>query len=112
MEFPVKWDLERLGHEENLTEEIKAAESLERRGYRACIVGDLASVVYGSDVVVNDVYIAAATVYYSLLSKRFLNPASQKNLKHNSDSYRLHQQRIAVQAGPDIDCGMDRSKMM
>jgi|SRR5271156_3334069 len=60
MEFPVKWDLERLGHEENLTEEIKAAETLERRGYRTCIVGDLASVVYGSDVVVSDVYIAVA----------------------------------------------------
>ena len=60
MEFPVKWNLEQLGHAENLTDEIKAAETLERRGYRACIVGDLATVVYGSDVVVSNVYIAVA----------------------------------------------------
>jgi hypothetical protein len=60
MEFPVTWDLEQLGLSENLSEEICAAEILERHGYRATIVGDLASVVYGSDVVVRDVYIAVA----------------------------------------------------
>ena len=57
MEFPVSWDLEQLGLSENLSEEIWAAEILERHGYRTCIIGDLASVVYGSDVVVSDVYI-------------------------------------------------------
>jgi hypothetical protein len=60
MEFPVKWNLEQLGRQEYLTEGIKAAETLERRGYRACIVGDLASVTYGSDVAVSNVYIAVA----------------------------------------------------
>jgi hypothetical protein len=60
MEFPVSWDLEILGLSENLSEEILAAEILERYGYRTCVVGDLASVVYGSDVVVSDVYIAVA----------------------------------------------------
>ena len=60
MEFPVSWDLEQLGLSENLSEEIRAAEILERHGYRTCIVGDLASVVYGSDVAVSDVYIAVA----------------------------------------------------
>lgn len=60
MEFPVSWDLEQLGLSENFSEEIRAAEILERHGYRICIVGDLASVVYGSDVVVSDVYIAVA----------------------------------------------------
>jgi len=43
-----------------LSEEIKAAEILEQHGYRTCVVGDLASAVYGSDVVVADVYIAVA----------------------------------------------------
>jgi len=37
-----------------------AAEVLERQGYRSCIVGDLASVVYGSDVVIGDIHIAVA----------------------------------------------------
>ena len=60
MEFPVSWDLEQLGLSENLSEEIRAAEILERHGYRTCIVGDLASVVYGSDVSISDVYIAVA----------------------------------------------------
>jgi len=60
MEFPVSWDLEQLGLSENLSEEIQAAEILERHGYRTCVVGDLASVVYGSDVAVSDVYIAVA----------------------------------------------------
>ena len=61
MEFPVSWDLQQLGLSENLSPEICAAEILERHGYRTCIVGDLASVVYGSDVVVaGDVYIAVA----------------------------------------------------
>lgn len=58
MEFPVSWDLKLLGLSENLSEEMWAAEILERHGYYTCIVGDLASVVYGSDVVVRDVYIA------------------------------------------------------
>ena len=60
MEFPVSWDLEQLGLSENLSEEIQAAEILERHGYQTCVVGDLASVVYGSDVAVSDVYIAVA----------------------------------------------------
>ena len=60
MEFPVTWGLEQLGLSEKLSEEICAAEILERHGYHTTIVGDLASVVYGSDVVVRDVYIAVA----------------------------------------------------
>ena len=58
MEFPVNWELELLGLSENLSEEIWAAEILERHRYRTYIVGDLASVAYGSDVIVRDVYIA------------------------------------------------------
>ena len=60
MEFPVTWNLEQLGRSEDLSEEIFAAEILEKHGYRASIVGDLATVVYGSDVVISDVYIAIA----------------------------------------------------
>jgi hypothetical protein len=112
MEFPVSWDLEQLGLGEHLTNEITAAETLERHQYRACIVGDLASVVYGSKVVVSDVYIVVAMVHYVLFSKRFFNTASRKNLKYNSDLDRLDHQRIAVLAGPDIGCGMHRGKMM
>jgi len=48
--------MEQLG----LLEQIRAAEILERRGYCTCIVGDLASVVYGSNVVVFNVHIAVA----------------------------------------------------
>ncbi len=58
MDFPVSWNLKQLATAEDLSEEIAAAEILDRHGYRACVVGDLASVVYGSDVVVSDVYIA------------------------------------------------------
>ena len=60
MEFPVSWNLAQLGLSESLLHEIVAAEILERHGYRTCIVGDLATVVYGSDVAISDVYIAVA----------------------------------------------------
>lgn len=61
MEFLVNWDLEEeQGRGWNLTREIAAAETIEQDGYRACVVGDLASVVYGSKVVVSNVYIAVA----------------------------------------------------
>src|SRR5271156_819496 len=59
MGFPViDWqiEIEQLG----LSEEFRAAEILEEDGYRTCIVGDVASVVYGSDVVISDLYIAIA----------------------------------------------------
>ena len=56
MDFPVDWAIEDMG----LSEELRAAEILEEDGYRTCIVGDVASVVYGSDVVVSDLYIAVA----------------------------------------------------
>lgn len=56
MDFPVDWEIEQLG----LSEEFSAAEILEEDGYRTCIVGDVASVVYGSDVIVSDLYIAVA----------------------------------------------------
>jgi hypothetical protein len=58
--FPVSWDLEQLGLSEFCSEEILAAEILERQGYRTCIVSDLASVVYGSDVAIGDIHIAVA----------------------------------------------------
>jgi hypothetical protein len=58
--FPVSWDLSQLGLSEGFLEELRAAEILEDHGYRTCIVGDVASVVYGSDVVVSDVHIAVA----------------------------------------------------
>ena len=56
MGFPVDWEIEQL----RLSEEFRAAEILEEDGYRTCIVGDVASVMYGSDVVVSDLYIAVA----------------------------------------------------
>ena len=56
MDFPVNWEIEKL----ELSGELRAAEILEEGGYRTCIVGDVASVVYGSDVVVMDLYIAVA----------------------------------------------------
>ncbi|KAI9868622.1 MAG: hypothetical protein M1813_004472 [Trichoglossum hirsutum] len=60
MDFPVSWDIEQLGLSHCLYLEFKAAEILEQHGYRACIVGDVTSVVYGSDVVISDIYIAIA----------------------------------------------------
>jgi hypothetical protein len=56
----VDWETEQLRLAEGLAEEFRAAEILEEDGYRTCIVGDLASVVYGADVVVSDLYIAVA----------------------------------------------------
>ena len=56
MDFPVDWEIEQL----ELSKEFRAAEILEEGGYRTCIVGDVASVVYGSDVVISDIYIAVA----------------------------------------------------
>jgi len=56
----VDWETEQLRLSEGLAEEFRAAEILEEDGYRTCIVGDLASVVYGADVVVSDLYIAVA----------------------------------------------------
>jgi hypothetical protein len=60
MDFPVTWNLSQLGLSEDLSEHFRAAEILEEHGYRTCIVGDVASVVYGSDVVVSDLHIAVA----------------------------------------------------
>ena len=108
MEFPVKWNLEQLGRGEHLTEEIKAAETLERCGYRVCIVGDLASVVYGSDVVVSDIYIAVAdgslrSALETLLEHgfleepqttlRFRSVVSAKDCSSGWPGYRLHGSR-------------------
>jgi hypothetical protein len=56
----VDWQTEQLTLSEGLSEEFRAAELLEEDGYRTCIVGDVASVVYGADVVVSDLYIAVA----------------------------------------------------
>lgn len=90
MEFPVSWDLEQLGLSENFSEEIRAAEILERHGYRTCVVGDLVSVVYGSDVVVSDVYIAVAdgalrSALEKLLEHGYSEEA-QSNLRFTSNT--------------------------
>jgi hypothetical protein len=60
MGFPVDWGIKQLPLYGGLSEEFRAAEILEEDGYRTCIVGDMASVAYGSDVVVSDLYIAVA----------------------------------------------------
>ena len=79
MDFPVDWDIEDMG----LSEELRAAEILEEDGYRTCIVGDVASVVYGSDVVVSDLYIAVAdnelqSALKTLLERGFLEEPQTK----------------------------------
>jgi hypothetical protein len=67
MAFPVDWEIEEL----DLSVEFRAAEILEEDRYRTCIVGDVASVVYGSDVVVSDLYITVAIANCNPLSKLF-----------------------------------------
>jgi len=79
MDFPVDWEIEQL----ELSEEFRAAEILEEDGYRTCIVGDVASVVYGSDVVVSDLYIAVAdnelqSALETLLERGFLEEPQTK----------------------------------
>jgi len=79
MSFPVDWEIEQL----RLSEEFNAAEILEENGYRTCIVGDVASVVYGSDVVISDLYIAVAdnelqSALKTLLERGFLEEPQTK----------------------------------
>jgi hypothetical protein len=79
MDFPVDWEIEQL----KLSEEFRAAEILEEDGYRTCIVGDVASVVHGSDVVVSDLYIAVAdnelqSALKTLLERGFLEEPQTK----------------------------------
>jgi hypothetical protein len=79
MAFPVDWEIEQL----RLSEEFSAAEILEEDGYRTCIVGDVASVLYGSDVVVSDLYIAVAdnelqSALKTLLERGFLEEPQKK----------------------------------
>ena len=79
MGFPVDWEIEQL----RLSEEFRAAEILEEDGYRTCIVGDVASVMYGSDVVVSDLYIAVADnelqyALKTLLERGFLEEPQTK----------------------------------
>jgi len=58
MDFPVSFDIEQRGLSECLFEEFKAAEILEQHSYRACIVGDTATVVYSSDFIIGDLFVA------------------------------------------------------
>jgi hypothetical protein len=79
MGFPVDWEIEQL----RLSEEFRAAEILEEDGYRTCIVGDVASVMYASDVVVSDLYIAVADnelqyALKTLLERGFLEEPQTK----------------------------------
>ena len=83
MDFPVDWEIEQLG----LSEEFRAAEILEEDGYRTCIVGDVASVVYGSDVVISDLYIAVAdnelrSALKTLLERGFLEEPQKETQIH------------------------------
>jgi hypothetical protein len=67
-----------------LSEEFRAAEILEEDGYRTCFVGDVASVVYGSDVVISDLYIAIAdnelqSAFKTLLERGFVEEPQTKH---------------------------------
>jgi hypothetical protein len=108
MGFPVDWEIEQL----RLSEEFSAAEILEEHGYRTCIVGDVASVVYGSDVVISDLYIAVAdnelqSALKTLLERGFLEEpqtklrftgSTSKESKSGWPGYRLRPQPPRIDA--------------
>ena len=52
--FAISYGLKGYG----LFHEFRAAEILEENGYRSCIVGDAAALVYGSDLMISDIHIA------------------------------------------------------
>jgi hypothetical protein len=110
MDFPVSFNIEQLGLSECLFEEFKAAEILEQHGYRACIVGDAASVVYGSDLVIGDIFMAIADeqlqpAFQMLLGRGFLEepqtnlrfmPVSDTPMKDSSSGWPGHRLRRQV----------------
>ncbi|KAI9759762.1 MAG: hypothetical protein M1840_003090 [Geoglossum simile] len=110
MDFPVSFNIAQLGLSECLFEEFKAAEILEQHGHRACIVGDVASVVYGSDLVIGDIFMAIADeqlqpAFQMLLGRGFLEepqtnfrfmPVSDTPMKDSSSGWPGHRLRRQV----------------